>query len=774
MNTPKWLVMVYMQAGDNSQLDSLAVQDLLEMQEGVRKSPEVEVLVEIQRKWPSERQRYRLRCNESPDEPAVVSFAERQPPTTNADGKPIDMGSREALADFLTNGFQLEAQYYCLVLWGHAFGLGFGRFNHNPLTLEELRLALGDGGRRLDVLATNACTMSYIEAAYQLNERVHYLVASQAFVPLTGLPYKRILRGIRRETEPLDLSKMIVDRYLGDFSDSRSGEGNAGRDEKVAMTVLDLDDRREVGEHLDRLAVAITNLIGAPDATGFDPLDEIRDVFLANPAGDVRPVIDLYSLTNDLIDLCDDRATTYRTGQPGEPGPVEDLRDAAKKLGEAVRPPANIEDDNRDLSSVLPNGSIVVYHREHPDLEGMSGVGIFAPFVVNKSFLKELELDDKKGKAAYKNLLIFGGDRSNWVSLVYEDLRMDNDVLDEVVDASGVVRPAQRIQVNQLVRAVDAAFNRLDRTLRRTEARIVKELQWKRESKALPAPDALGTFGPPHLKLAGDLSLLDPAAYVEPGLVPPGPPHESELDPVVKALGKIERAVELVEKTTRRVITNRTFGLGPPSSRADGMQLPIHLGPKPSGGEFGPKPSGGEFGPKPSGGEFGPKPSGGEFGPKPSGGEFGPKPSGGEFGLETGALLSSDPQVAGLAVCTLIGLVASSLVDLERATAGVEAMAAQFLFMPKFGAMLSSRDYTATVEQRCQDAFGLLTEAALEARRTIRRVLAHPVYGLGPGPQGLGQAERDALATSAGLNRRNLALLSARGVPTPGGVVATI
>ena len=754
---PTWLVMVYMQAGDTSQLDSLAVQDLLEMEEGLRKNSNVEVLVEIQRRWPGQPQRYHLQPDktEGEEKRSLATLVRDQP--ESSDGEPINMGTRGALAEFLTAGFQHDATYYCLVLWGHAFGLGFGRFHNDPLTLEELRRALGDSGRKLDVLATNACTMSYIEAAYQLHERVEFLVASQAFVPLTGLPYKRILRGIKSGMKPIDLSTMIVDRYVEDFSDSRAGDGNAGRGEKVAMTVLNLDDRRRARENLDRLAVAITNFIGEGDATDFDRLDEIRDVFLANPAGDVRPVLDLYSLTNDIIDLCDDYTTINKTGQQDEPDPVKDLRSAARTLGEAVRPPTIVRDGDGLRSRTATDGSIVVYHREHPDLEGMSGVGVFAPFVVEKFFLKELELD-KKGKTAYQELLIFADGQSEWVSLVYDRLRFDGDDLDEIVDASGVVRPAQRLQVNQLVRAVDAAFNKLDRVLRKTEARVVTELKRKKEWGKLPDSNALSTFGPPYLKLAGDISLLNPDDWVKRGLEP-GAPEELRLDPVVNALAKIENAVQLVEKTTRRVITNRTFGLGPPSSRTDQTQLPIHLGPKPTGGELGPKPTGGELG------------------PKPTGGELGPKPTGGELGSETGALfafMSSDPQVASLAVCTLIGLVTSSLVQLERATADVEAMAAQFLFTPKFGAMLSPVAYEATIRTRCEEAFGILADVALQARRTIRRVLAHPVYGLGPGPEGLGQAERDALATAAGLNRRNLALLSARVETIPsGGAVTT-
>jgi hypothetical protein len=359
---------------------------------------------------------------------------------------------------------------------------------------------------------------------------------------------------------------------------------------------------------------------------------------------------------------------------------------------------------------------------------------------------------------------------------------LDDDDLDEIVDISGVVRPAHRIQVNQLVRAVDAAFNKLGRALPKAKARVVNELRCKREPNSGRPLNILRTFGPPRLRLAGDVSLswADPSTPFAPvvgtigplhlklagdmslrdylgekGLVPAPEqaPAELRLDPVVQALASIESAVRLVEKTTTRVITNRTFGLGPPKP-ANGMQLPLHLGPKPSGQELGPKQSGQELGPKQSGQELG---------PKPSGQELGPKPSGQELGSDTGAFLafmSPNPPVASLAVATLIGCVASSLVGLERATADIEAMVAQCLFAPHFGELLSDEDYAATIEGRFKEAFDVLTEVALQARRTIRQVLGHPVYGLGLGPDGFGQAERDALATASGLNRRNLALLA--------------
>ena len=36
------------------------------------------------------------------------------------------------------------ANHYMLVLWGHTFGLGFGRDHNQPLTIRELRGALAE------------------------------------------------------------------------------------------------------------------------------------------------------------------------------------------------------------------------------------------------------------------------------------------------------------------------------------------------------------------------------------------------------------------------------------------------------------------------------------------------------------------------------------------------------------------------------------------------------------------------------------------------------
>ena len=754
---PTWLVMVYMQAGDNSQLDNLAIQDLFEMEAGVRENPHVQVLVQIQRRWPAVPQRYLLKSGALP---RVVPGPEPK----DEDDDLLNMGTSPALKNFLDAGLEVgrrsDAQNYCLVLWGHAFGLGFGRDHGDALHLNELQKALETTFRKergsLEILATNSCTMSYIEAAYELKDDVKYLAASQVFVPLTGLPYKEILTSIDSEMEPEQLGRTIINRYVEHFVNSPQGE-------RVAMALLDLGRADTFSDLLNGIAGTITDIIAGGSRTDSLRLAEIQDVFFVNPAGDVRPVLDLHSLALDLKEFAGDQTASPERSQRARQADArteKQRRDAQYSLEELSR--------QADLLAAAISGAdgqagaaasgtrskrgaplstqLVIHHKEHPDLGELRGIGVFAPFVVDKEFRKQLEIDnptararDDDGRRRYERLKIFtstnGGAGGSWPKLVYDTLRREEP--DEIVDATGVVLPAARLQVNQLLVAVEAAFNRLDSVLRSAEPQVVTAVAQTRKNKDR-ARRILERFGPPILKLAGGLSLgdakrfhLDPKrrAGQKPRKKTAPDQNPNEDEPVVSTLARIEQAVQLVEKTCKRVVTNRTFGLGPPSSTSATL---LHLG--------GPKEAGDVFG----------------SGPKEAGDVFGP------LGSEKGAMLaflSSDAQVAGLAVSALFTRVALVLVRLERAAAVIESAAAQFLFEPAHGKMLSGEHYEQAVRQRFERTFGVMKEASLQARRSIRRILAHPLYGLGPGPEGLGQEERDELAAAAGLNRRSLRLL---------------
>ena len=211
---PNWLMMVYMQAGDTPGLDAVAVRDLREMERGVNEN--VEVIVQMNRNWPDAPLRFHIARTGSG---VLTNPLGAAPPDTI-------MGTMEALADFLTIARKYPAQRYCLVLWGHAYGLGFGRDHDEALTLDDLRKALrSQNGKKLELLGANACAMSYAEAAYELREATDYLVASEIAVPLAGWPYETILKSITQKTTSEQLGTVITDAYVSHFNSSLGVNG---------------------------------------------------------------------------------------------------------------------------------------------------------------------------------------------------------------------------------------------------------------------------------------------------------------------------------------------------------------------------------------------------------------------------------------------------------------------------------------------------------------------------------------------------------------------
>src|SRR5687767_2536089 len=123
--------MVYMSASDSHKLDTVAVRDLKEMEIGAKGNENVAVVAQINRHWPETAQRY-----------AITSKGTKLLPPLEGD---TNMGKGSTLSTFLTDVLskdEYRAANYCLVLWGHAFGVGFGRDNGDALLLPELRGAL--------------------------------------------------------------------------------------------------------------------------------------------------------------------------------------------------------------------------------------------------------------------------------------------------------------------------------------------------------------------------------------------------------------------------------------------------------------------------------------------------------------------------------------------------------------------------------------------------------------------------------------------------------
>ncbi len=429
----KWTVLVYMAAGDSVALDANAVRDLQEMERATI-ADDVAVVVQINRAWPKQPQRYRISSAGSRLERANV-------PDEN-------MGDSTTLLNFLTwaEGAYPADQFF-LILWGHAYGLGFGRDHGDPLTLSELTDTLDKfrilRGKPLELLGANACAMSYLEAAFELRHAVQYLVASQISIPFAGWPYESILGRVSGAQDGRELGQTIVDRYVNDVSPSS--------DDRIALTLLDLSGANGLEDLVSALTSAITDVSREPVASAVDRLSQLRTAFMATVAGDIRPLVDAVDLCDELIAMCGDLADLEARSVASltKGTPLQRLDAAATKLREHV---------------VGTGSGFIVSHRRHPELADLHGVGIFAPFISSQADLERIGLADtekSKGRTQYEKLGLTRN--TKWADLVFEGLRagLPSDVV-ACIECAGATDREDRNAVTQMLASVDSMFTRLD------------------------------------------------------------------------------------------------------------------------------------------------------------------------------------------------------------------------------------------------------------------------------------------------------------------------
>ena len=232
----KLTVLVYMCASDLESEAGLASDDLQEMLDsGVGMSKDVEILVATggTREW--------RRFDISADEVEYYRVDGDRLARLKIVGK-RSMGSTATLSNFLKYGIaQAPAERYMLILWDHGGGPVHGicndeNYDGDPLTLEEMRKALagGLGGRRLDILAFDACLMNSIDTCVYSEEFADYIVASQELVSGSGLNYAAWLKPL---VETPDMAAEDVARHMaGSYID----ENDLGRRwETATMSVID-------------------------------------------------------------------------------------------------------------------------------------------------------------------------------------------------------------------------------------------------------------------------------------------------------------------------------------------------------------------------------------------------------------------------------------------------------------------------------------------------------------------------------------------------------
>src|SRR5688572_13574846 len=730
--------MVYMVAGQSRDLDAVAVRDLREMERGCKDNDNVNVVVQLDRHWPSGAQRYEVHADGS-------RLIKQLPGNTN-------MGDGKTLTDFVktvARSPKYRAKNYCLILWGHAFGLGFGRDHDDPLVLPELKKALDafKGARtdkrpktdgRLEILGTNSCSMSYVEAAFELRNSAQLMLASQITLPFAGWPYDVIFKRIDAATDVDTLSQLIVDAYVTQFDDLPGGD-------RLAMTRLNLAAANGLETALEKLAQAIDKtILSSGFASG--TLAQLRDLFMGSAAGDVRPLIDLTRLLRSLA--------------PEDEEPLSD--DIASAANEALK---ILHLGNE------PHGKLVLSHKGHRDLDDLHGVGIFAPFVTDRGIIERLGLGDAppghgrrpvlNGKQQYERLDIFPNhEKAAWPRLVYDGLRrtIPADLI-VAIDGIGELQTGDRADVAQIIMSIEASLNQFDRAVQKAKQGVETTLTYPpvsiRRGKSGTPAEPVRAFSAPWLRLIAPVPVeaLQQAEALKKLMAPPKGQAQvragaTASDPaptasaIVAHLIRVENALSRVERVTRRGLIHARFGLG-------------LLDPNPRGFGLDPPKSGEGLDPPKSGEGLDPPKSGEGLDPPKSGEGLDPPKSG--EGL---------PDVDGdLRVDRGMRRVADLFVSVGRAMHALEQAAARVEHVARTALMVSPASATspevtrAAASQQIASAFLAMEETSARARRVIRRALAHPIYGLGPGEGQLTYDVRQDLASRGGLDRLRLKLL---------------
>lgn len=320
----------------------------------------------------------------------------------------VPKGQREtaggqALESFIawaleTANHKIAYDHSILVLWGHAYDFAIGRERTRTGTIDALDFAelsdilkhlqrrFGSPDAKLDILAFDACDLSTVELACQLEPFAHYLLGSQIGIPIPGWPYDRILDRLRNPKGelmfPAELGSYAVRRFCESYPPTRP----------VSLTLLDLNRAPELFAHTEVLAMQLARALEDPDS-----LDALAQLFWRSQTDEDRPYV-------DVADLC---LSLEREGESAL------VIEAARALGDFLIGP------NPPLVGQSAGGGGRPFVAEHGRNAGhtarLNGISIYAPHVAP-------DIDFEAARHLYQNFAF--AQETRWSELVHALARL--------------------------------------------------------------------------------------------------------------------------------------------------------------------------------------------------------------------------------------------------------------------------------------------------------------------------------------------------------------
>jgi hypothetical protein len=314
MSDKKWAVLVYISA-DNI-LANFAVESLKQLKRAA--TDKVSVVAQVDANGSIPAQRYFFN-----GDGALTSLADSKP---EAVYPPPGTGTPDPqnLTDFIDLATdKYPDRHYALFLWGHGVELlldedlpagdlqsANGKKAANQpirryLTPSNLKRALASTKlakesnkesnssketKKLDIIGLDACSMSMIEIASEIQGYVDYMVASQEDVPDTSFPYEQILAKMDTAASPEEVSKAIPELYRQTFGDYVATPGTGVRG--ITLSTINLNK-------VDGITKALKNLSEALSAGARD--EKVR-VSIRDARREAKGFV--FGLFVDMVDFC--------------------------------------------------------------------------------------------------------------------------------------------------------------------------------------------------------------------------------------------------------------------------------------------------------------------------------------------------------------------------------------------------------------------------------------------------------------------------------------
>ena len=193
--------------------------------------------------------------------------------------RPVNMTAPRTLTKFVDWArMHYKAKHYCLILWGHGYELlldqdqGRKASGRRYLTPANLREALTNtqllkSKKKLDIIGLDACSMSLVELASELQSCVDFMVASQEDVPDASFPYEHVLLSLRgRERDDRDdvegISTAIPRLYKQAYQDYLIAPGTGMKE--ITLSSLRLKGIPTVTDSIKGLAKALLDSASDP------------------------------------------------------------------------------------------------------------------------------------------------------------------------------------------------------------------------------------------------------------------------------------------------------------------------------------------------------------------------------------------------------------------------------------------------------------------------------------------------------------------------------